>query len=116
MSLRRAPFVLGFLAGFLSITFVPVVSAPGVSAAPAIPVQDLARLSWPHLTTQQQQMVDLVAKDMFEKEISPEQRARIAGTVNGDYEALPDWRKAPFRGMALRDLGLDVPEDVARAI
>lgn len=116
MSLSRMPFVVGFLAGFLSITAVPMASAPGVNAAPAIPVQELARLSWPHLSGTQQQMVDLLARDIYERDLAPEQRQRIGGSINAVYETLPDWRKAPFRGMAMRDLGLEAPDSIKRAI
>lgn len=116
MSLFRLPFVFGFLAGFLAITALPVVSASIAGAAPAIPVQDLARMSWPHLSHSQQEMVDLLAREIYEKEIEPEQRQRIGGSINAVYDALPEWRKAPFRGMAMRDLGMEVPEEMRRAI
>lgn len=82
----------------------------------AVAMQDLARLSWPHLTDEQRRMVDLVAKDHFENELSPEQRQRIGGSTTARFQTLSDWRKLPFRGQALRDLGLDVPDQVLQAI
>lgn len=100
----------------MAITAVPIMGASGVAAAPAIPVQDLGRLSWPHLSVSQQQMVDLVARDLFETELSPEARERIGGSMDAAYDGLPDWRKAPFRGMALKNLGLEIPEELRRAI
>ena len=115
MSIVRMPFVFGLMAGFLAITALQPVSATN-GAEKAIPVQELARLSWPHLTDDQRQMVDLVAKDMFENQLSTEQRIRIGGRPDTRYETLSEWRKTPFRGMALRDLGLGVDQAVLQSV
>lgn len=117
MSVFRVPFCIGFISGFLSLTAVPMASASsGATGVPAISVQELARLSWPHLSPDQQVMVDIVARDLFEIELSPEQRERIAGSSTARYDSLSEWNKAPFRGMALKNLGHDEPEDLRQAI
>ena len=115
MSIVRKPFVFGLMAGFLTITALQPVSAT-MEADKAIPVQELARLSWPHLTEDQRDMVDLIARDMYENQLSPEQRIRIGGRPDARYEALSEWRKTPFRGMALRDLGLGVNEAMLQSV
>ena len=94
------------------------LSAGTVSSSHANPsgsVHQLAEAAWPYMTAEQKQLVDIVARDLYEA-TSPEQKHRISGSRSGRYEALPDWRKAPFRGNALRQLGHDTNDFVRSAV
>lgn len=115
MSLLRPPFLLGFALGFLIVMAVAVFPLRAVEAQPAVPVHELADSSWPYLTSDERRLVDLVARDVFERELSKTQRVRIGGSADARFEDLEEWRKAPFRGTAMKRLGHS-PRIVARRV
>lgn len=107
MFVLRIPFLVGLVLGLgLSISV-------SVNAGPVVPVHELATASWPYMSAEQRALVDVMARDHYEMGTTPAQKRRISGQTNGRYDALPEWRKAPFRGIALRQLGHH-PDDFRR--
>ncbi|MEM6650920.1 MAG: hypothetical protein AAF603_11790 [Pseudomonadota bacterium] len=102
MLVNRLPFVLGALLG-LSISFM----APSFAQS-AMPTHKVATEAWPHMSQDQRRLVDLLARDLYQNGTSPAQKQRIGGSTNSRFDQLPEWKKAPFRGTALRQLGHDV--------
>ncbi len=82
-----------------------MMGAVPAKADPAKPVHEIAHEAWPYMTPSQRQVVDMMAADLYRNGTSPEQKVRISGSQNGKYDRLPDWRKAPFRGAAIKALG-----------
>lgn len=116
MSVTRLPFILGLFIGFIGITAAEPMRATMVPVEQSMSVQELARQSWPYLTHDQKLMVDRMARQAFETELAAEQRARIAGHADASFDSLSEWRKSAFRGMAIRDLDLDLPEMMRQAV
>lgn len=113
---RRSPVVLLAVSALLwGVSSSPSHAEDRPPVAPA-PIQDVAVSTWPFLTADQRVMVDLVASDLFENELSEAQRRRIGGGKPTSFDLLPAWRKAPFRGTALRHLGHGVPENPRKAV
>lgn len=84
-----------------------MTALPARAMEAGMPVQVLGTEAWSYMSPAQKQVVDMVARQIFETQLSPAQRQRISGSPYGRYDQLPDWRKAPFRGSAMRQLGHD---------
>jgi hypothetical protein len=97
------------LAGF-------VLTIAAAQAGPAQSVQEVARQAWPYLAPEQRHLVDVVAADLFATATTPTQRRRMTGAADGEFHRLPDWRKAAFRGAALKQLGHGEAEFARNAI
>lgn len=72
----RTPLLLGLVVGFV-LSFSPA-SAQSLSTA------DVAA-QWQRLSPDQQEMVDLMARDFFRNNLTPEQQLRIAEVVSRSY-------------------------------
>ncbi|MEM9420892.1 MAG: hypothetical protein AAF986_00050 [Pseudomonadota bacterium] len=110
----RIPFLVGLCVGLGMSAAVPAMADPGgmveTSETVTVPVHELAAQSWPYMSQQQRQLVDVMARDHYRYGTTDSQKKRISGSTDGQYESLPEWRKAPFRGIALRQLGHRTPE------
>lgn len=99
MSVKRLSFVVGLVVGLCVVMVVPA------QAGPTQAVHKMAEAAWPYLDADQRSLIDLMARDLYRETTTAAQKKRISGQTDGRYESLPEWRKAPFRGMALRQLG-----------
>ncbi|WOI54214.1 hypothetical protein [Parvularcula sp. LCG005] len=98
-SVLRLPFVIGFVVGLGMSAAMPAY------AEPVTPVHELAEKAWPYMNSDQRKLVEIMAKDYYVNGTTPDQKRRISGAANGRYESLPEWKKAPYRGAAIRQLG-----------
>ncbi len=109
----RIPFLVGLVIG-LSISMAVPAMAEGRtdvrSDGRVVPVHELANQSWPYMSQEQKRLVDVMARDHYRYGTTADQKRRISGSASGAYDTLPEWRKAPFRGIALRQLGHKTPE------
>lgn len=97
------------LAGLLAST---LFAAPA-AAQQTLAANDAASQAWPYMTESQRTIVDVVARDLYRFETTPQDRQRMLGRADIAWDQLPEGFKAPFRGIALRQLG-HTPADFRR--
>jgi hypothetical protein len=84
--LLRKPLFLGFIMGFAGVLSFSGQAGAQDRLAEAIPVGKV-QIIWPQLEASQKTMVDLVAADFFQNELSDAQRQRIIGTDAAHYRS-----------------------------
>lgn len=90
----RTPLLLGIIIGFVSAASFQASAKAAESGNYGLPVEKV-ELVWTNLDYSQRKMVDLLAADFFEQNLSANQRSRIMASGARDYaSASPQGRQA----------------------